>query len=358
MTRHTFELVFLANGQVESFGSNRITSSDENEKASQEALHWLIALREEPDDPHLRTRFDAWLARNPGNGRAWDEAQQLWALLGSAESAVPASERQAVGGITGRGQRASRGSLQVHRRGRGMGLRLAAAGLCTLCLVFAFLPAISIWLNADHATATAETRTIHLDDGSTVYLGASSAVDVAFDPAQRKVTLLEGEAYFEVEPDPDRPFKVRAANVETTVLGTAFDVDLTDESVAVAVNHGSVAVSTQAGKSPSDASLGAGDWVRVDREGQVERGKDAPDLAGGWRSGMLVVRDRSISSVIDEIGRHYRGSILIADSTLARQRITGVYDLRNPADAVSAIAQTYGARVRQISPWIMVISQH
>ncbi|MFB8342895.1 FecR family protein [Brucella cytisi] len=234
----------------------------------------------------------------------------------------------------------------------------AAATVLAICLAVVLQPSFNIWLTADYTTSTAQIRNIRLEDGSIVHLGADSAIEIAFEPEMRRIQLLSGEAYFEVEPNPMRPFKVEARNVETTVLGTAFDVRLMSDGVTVAVNRGRVGVVGSRRRPVLDAPLEAGDWVHVDRNGLVERGNDEPELVASWRTGMLVVKNRPISEVVDEIRRHYRGKIILAENELGGQRITGVYDLRKPVDALRAAVQVHGANVRQISPWMAVVSSY
>ena len=333
-------------------GVSLIRSDDEKEKATEEALHWLIALQEDPDDPGVLERLDTWVSSKPQNQQAWAEAQRVWNAIGETQS-VSASSPFAKTPFVRQSQE-RRGSSW---RPRPLRVAASVAGVASICLAVLFIrPAIDIWLHADYSTHIAETREIRLEDGSIAYLGADRAIDVAFEPGLRRLRLLSGEAYFEVEPDPQRPFQVAAGPLDATVLGTAFDVRMMSDGVSVAVNHGRVAVAAHDVRQELDAPLEAGDWVRVDRDGDVERGNDAPDLAGGWRSGMLVVKDRPVAEVIDEIRRHYRGSIVLADGALGKKRVTGVYNLGKPLDALYAVAQAHGARVRQISPWIVLVS--
>ncbi len=331
--------------QEQAWGETLISSNHKSEQARQEALNWLIALQDEPDDRDTSARFDAWLKESVENAQAWAEAQHVWTALGDArDKAVNKSSR-----IKPRAAREKR----FHK------VRFAAFAVITaaICLVLLLQPAINIWLHADYQTATAETRQIRLEDGSNVYLGADSAIDIAFTAQGRNVALLSGEAYFEVEPDQARPFMVDANGVETRVLGTGFNVSMTNDGVAVAVNHGRVSVAAPQMTASVEKPLEAGDWVRVGFHGQIERGKDAPELAGGWRNGILVVKNQRVGDVIDDIRRHYKGTILIADRTIAAQHVTGVYDLKNPADALLAVVQAHGAQIRHIGPWIMLVSR-
>lgn len=325
-----------------------------SEKASGEALHWLIALQEDPDDADLQAGFDTWCKSSPENLSAWNEAQYVWNTVGRA-SAISYSSEVSL-------SRSRLASPHLHsiarRKFSSRNIGVLAAGVLSFCIAVMFYPAISIWLAADYATATAEIRQINLEDGSVVHLGADSAIEVAFEQQTRRIRLLTGEAYFEVAPNKDRPFKVEAANVETTVLGTAFDVKLIAGGVAVAVNHGRVGVASAEADQALGAPLEAGDWVKISRNGEVERGNDAPELAGGWRSGMLVVKDWPIADVVGELRRHYKGTIILADGNLGEQRVTGVYDLKNPIDALGAVAQAHGAQMRQVSGFLTIISRY
>ena len=337
-------------------GVGLITAQDISEKAKQEALHWLIALQEDPDDGDVRARLDAWLDAGRDNRAAWAEARHVWNVLGEVGEASaatmpgPAPPRATPHALTA--------GAALRRPWRARPLAMAAAGLAAVCFAVLFQPVLAIWLAADYSTGTAEIRDIRLEDGSTVHLGAGSAIEVAYEPAKRGIRLLAGEAYFEVVPDRSRPFQVEAGNVGSLVLGTAFDVRMTTDGVSVAVNHGRVGVTAPQARGGLEDPLEAGDWVHVDWSGQVERGKDAPELVGGWRSGMLVVKDRRISEVIDEIRRHYGGRIVLADSDLGRRRVTGVYDLGKPLDALRALAQVHGANARQIGPWVTIVSRY
>ena len=66
---------------------------------------------------------------------------------------------------------------------------------------------------------------IKLPDGTTVWLNAGSKLNYPrqFTGGKREVAL-EGEAFFDVAKDPDRPFTVRTKTFAIRVLGTEFNV--------------------------------------------------------------------------------------------------------------------------------------
>ena len=105
--------------------------------------------------------------------------------------------------------------------------RFAAVALAIA--VFAmFLAPTDLFLawRADHYASVGETRFVTLEDGSHVHLDSRSAIAVRYDGSQRRIALLQGEAWFEVAPNKDRPFVVEAAGGSVTARGTAFDLAL------------------------------------------------------------------------------------------------------------------------------------
>ena len=235
--------------------------------------------------------------------------------------------------------------------------RLAAGVLAAIAagLLLLFVPGLVVRLQSDQLTATAEVRSVALDDGIVVMLGADSAIAVRYQDAGRDVRLLKGEAFFQVAPDPQRPFRSSARDVEVTVLGTSFNVRLADDGAEVAVMTGVVQVAN-AGESPAiSLQLQPGDWARLGRAGAVERGTVQTDEVAPWLHGQIVARDRAMADVVDELRRYYRGMIVVADDSLARPpRHRRLQSLRSESGALSAIVGAHGGSVRQVSPWLLV----
>lgn len=325
-------------------------SIDKDEQdASVAAAHWLLALEEEPADVDLRRRFETWLAESPENAAAWAGVSDVYDAIGAPAYVAHRNARESR----------SAGAASVTRlddvRARRRRFLLPAAALAlAACLALLTLPGLLLRWQADHVTSVAESRSVVLDDGSMVRLAPGSAVEVLAGN-DRGVRLLRGEALFEVVPDSARPFRVEAGAVETTVLGTVFDVRLLEHGALVSVREGEVRVDRAAAPRISER-LKAGDWARVEGSGPVVRGVVPPTEVAAWQRAQIVARDRAIEDIVEEVGRSYRGVVLVTDSALARQRVTGVYNLDDPAAALRAAAGVHGGVVRQVSPWLIVIS--
>lgn len=215
-------------------------------------------------------------------------------------------------------------------------------------------PSIMLRMTADYVTAAGENRTITLADGTAVTLGADSAIASDFAGRERRVKLLSGEAFFDVPHDAARPFVVEAGGVGVSVLGTAFNVQMTTDAATVELERGSVQVAYQDG----NTVLSPGQMVAVDRRtGLMARSAIAREDIAAWRSGHIFINDATIGSVVEQLQRYHSAWIKVPDGRLAAQRVTGLYDLRDPDRALRAIVQPYGGQVREISPYLRVLSR-
>jgi transmembrane sensor len=305
-----------------------------------------VRLHDAPGDVSLRAGFADWLAQSEVHARAWAQTRQAWTHLGQVlpEFAHEWPRRIAF-------------ARPLARRGSRRRALAAAAGLAACLLLALGLSPIRVALLADHATAVAETRQIALADGSTVHLGASSAIDVRFSDGRRRVTLLRGEAFFEVTPDHARPFSVRAADLDVTVTGTAFDVGFTENSFAVAVARGAVRVSRAGLGATGSVDLAPGQGLIIDRKsGTHTDTTPAPRTIAAWRGGQLIVENMPLTEVVAQLGRYHPGLILVADDALRDKRVTGGYDLHDPQSALRLLVAPYGGTVRAYTPWMLVLS--
>ena len=73
-------------------------------------------------------------------------------------------------------------------------------------------------------------------------------------------------------------------------------------------------------------------------------------------TGELVARDRPMTEILDALRRYYSGAILVQDSAFARTRVTGIYDLRDPAATLASLTSSHGANLHRVSPWLLVVT--
>jgi transmembrane sensor len=318
---------------------------DDARALRQEAFDWLIRLNAEAETAGLRDEFETWLYQSPDHRHTWERACRMWSSMGEAKAFYERPDSPA--------QRRSGVRFMRPRR-----VFAAAAGLAAaLCLIYLSLPSLLVLYQADDRTDVAEIRKIVLQDGSTITLGPASAIAYDFSAGLRNVRLLEGEAYFDVAHDASRPFHVVSRDLDVMVLGTAFDVRVSEEGTDIGLEHGSVQASGSVAGKEINERLSPGDSVTVNRhDGTLSREKMPLDDIGAWRNGRLIVVDATISSVIEQIRRYHPSWIAVPDTALAQRKVSGVFNLTDPDKVLVALVAPYGGHVRKISDFARVVS--
>ncbi|MDR1415100.1 MAG: DUF4974 domain-containing protein [Odoribacteraceae bacterium] len=160
---------------------------------------------------------------------------------------------------------------------------------------------------------------LELTDGTLITLNAESRIRYPnrFDGPERRVEL-EGEAFFDVTHQPDRPFIVSGAKMQVRVLGTSFNLKVyPDERQQATLLTGSVEVDCGGER----ARLRPGEQLTWDgREWSVRAVNVAPYIA--WKQ-RFVFEDELLEEVLKKLERWYDINVYIRYPSLKEIRYTG-----------------------------------
>lgn len=291
-----------------------------------EAALWAVRIDARGPDAEEDPELKAWLAGDPRRAGALLRAQAAISFLDRGRALAGATPA-----LEGRGP---------SRRG------LIAAGGVVAALVGG-----GLWKLRPQRldTGLGEIRRVPLADGSMVAINTSSALEVDLKPKAREITLKQGEAWFQVAKDSERPFVVTAGSVRVRAVGTAFSVrrgERGDESVGVMVTEGVVEAWVEGAAAPP-RRLSAGNMIVlssttptpvVESPAEIER-----SLA--WRNGEIALDGESLEEAAALFNRYNSRQIVIEDSDLAKERFVGLFQTNAPESFASAVAATLGAKV-------------
>lgn len=339
-------------------------SDDKTDPVWDEALDWLLKIQADPDDARLRAALDGWRAASDAHDRAWMRAMRVWRLTGAvadiASRPKAGAELQPPAAAAHVKPMPAPVAAPPRRRRRTVRIVAAATALAIAAsLAVAVLPQAVLHLRADHVTGAGERREVVLEDGTVVILNAASAITVSYDQSQRRVEVLQGDAFFTVAEDRRRQFAVTGDAMTVVDIGTAFGVGLNPAMLSVGVESGAVHVrydGTVPAAAPRETRLDPGGRLRIDRAtGRFTEDRLPPAQVAAWRDGLLVVENMQLGQVIDQIRRYYPGMIVVRDRALEDRRVTGVYDLRNPVAALRTALTPYGGKVTTITPYVLIV---
>src|SRR5690606_14624145 len=124
-----------------------------------------------------------------------------------------------------------------------------------------------------------------LSDGTKVWLNAGSMLRYPLHfPADKRVVTLEGEAFFDVSHDAERPFTVQVNGTDIEVLGTQFNVNSYTNVTATLV-EGAVKIANDTGQQ----LLKPGQEARVGERITVHAADI--DKAMAWKNGYFHFKD-------------------------------------------------------------------
>lgn len=286
------------------------------------AADWVARLDRAPADPVLGDELAAWLAADPRRRGAMLRAQAAWALLGDREPAHSATpDRRRL---------------------------LMAGGAIAASLVFGIGAWVALDRDATFATQVGERRNARLADGSMMLLNTRSASRVAITDTARRVTLDEGEAWFQVAKDRHRPFVVIAGAVRAEAVGTAFSVRKLADRAEVAVSEGRVRVWSTTNPSRF-LILTAGQHATVD---DLSGATAAAVTTGGiertlaWRRGEIVLDGMTLGDAAAEFNRYNRRQMAV-EASLADRRLVGWFRTDDLDGFAKSAAAMTDARIEQ-----------
>lgn len=161
-------------------------------------------------------------------------------------------------------------------------------------------------------------------DGSRVYLNAESRLRYPrkFGLSERKVEL-EGQGFFEIEKNKNRPFIVDMQALKVKVTGTSFDTKayMNEKLISVSLENGSIELESSRFKT---FNIQPGEQVIYNKETgryQVIRPKEISN-ASAWKEKKLIFDDMPLSEVLTILSRTYDSSFTIVDSAAFKYNFT------------------------------------
>lgn len=264
-----------------------------------------------------RQKVEKWAAESNENQIQFDEAKRLFELAEiEADKFNPnvdlawSAVEQKIFGVP-RGKQAFMGLKYAYRVAAVLVFAMTA-GLLSYVLTSNDLTTV--------ASKSGEKLEVELPDGTRILLNEESKLryDESFDDNKR-IVYLEGQAFFEVARDVNRPFEIIGRLANISVLGTSFDFLAKENSARVNVYTGKVSFKNNTG---SKAELvltqnQQGKWAN----NEMEMIEELDHQATAWRFEELVFKSASLAEVSNKLSEFYKVEINL-DATIENCLIT------------------------------------
>ncbi len=199
---------------------------------------------------------------------------------------------------------------------------------------------------------------INLPDGSEVWLnsGAKFYYTGNYDNKDRRV-YLEGEAYFKVAKNEDKPFTVQCNGMSVKALGTAFTVKglKDDPNVVTSLLQGKVEVTADEQKE----ILLPNEQITFNREnGRLKKGKFTDDREViAWMHNTLYFKNTSLKEIAQDIERMYGTPIIFDKEEIGDITFSGSITNTSMNNILNIVSMTYPIDYK-IKEDVVIISEH
>lgn len=188
---------------------------------------------------------------------------------------------------------------------------------------------------------------LELSDGTSIMLNSGTKIKypIAFVDDKKRELFIEGEAYFKVKTNPNKPFVVHAGDVAVEVLGTEFNLSSypEDADVGTVLVEGKVKMSNAF--APDDSVFlepgTKASWSKQNHITKVERVDT--DFYTSWLEGELVFRDASFQHMITKLERNYNVKIENRNQELFSKKFNARFNvnIETIEDVLKSISTIY-----------------
>lgn len=194
-------------------------------------------------------------------------------------------------------------------------------------------------------TGRGERAAITLPDGTSVTLNANS--ELVYVPSEynkdKRAVRFEGEGYFRVNKDKERPFRVEAEGLEVEVTGTVFNLHVRPENETAELSLEEGGVRFLSTRTEEGVLLEPGQRAVLNRaDGTITVWSEAHiEDASAWKRGEMVFRNAPFSRIVSRLEENYGVRIetdyIESDSDL----FTGTIPATDIGEALTIIGKAY-----------------
>jgi ferric-dicitrate binding protein FerR (iron transport regulator) len=170
-----------------------------------------------------------------------------------------------------------------------------------------------------------DIRLLRLPDGTRIWVNQNTEIQYPEKfAANERIVTLKGEAFFEVQRDPLRPFIINSGKIKTTVLGTSFNIKAYTAEPLVEVRTGKVKVESNS----NTVFLLRGDAAIYLPQIQGVKKQIAYHLEPEWKKTLLDIDGLTLEQVIEMLRKEHAFSVTYTNAQFKSRKIKGTLDAR------------------------------
>lgn len=195
----------------------------------------------------------------------------------------------------------------------------------------------------------AENQTFEttVENSTKICLNKNTEIECTRQNNKKFKVKLRGEAYFQVEKNPERTFEITTENITVTVRGTAFDVCEKENITTVTVTEGVVDVKSHGNQT---IKLTKGEQYTYNKENGKEITTQVTDLnCLAWKSKSFEFNNTDMESVMHTLQQVYDFKYCFEQNEIKELQISGKFENQNLKSIFKVLEPTLNIRIEEVS---------
>jgi ferric-dicitrate binding protein FerR (iron transport regulator) len=177
----------------------------------------------------------------------------------------------------------------------------------------------------EYTSEKGSVSTIHLEDGSSIWLSSASKITLTTNSTGEISVLLSGEAYFDLIPDPERKLTVDLGFFKVKDVGTKFNIRTYGDEKDVYTTLVDGKIDFFNAENRSVLTMNQGEYMQFNKaSNRMTVSRRDPSIATAWKDGKFVFIDKTLAEICRELENWYNVEIIIGNKSLANNKYTSV----------------------------------
>jgi ferric-dicitrate binding protein FerR (iron transport regulator) len=299
--------------------------------------------------PEEKRAIIEWYNDDPANKKKLNELKEIWTITGTVPKDINPDIQAAWQNVSAKIDDYEK---IMSKRGKKFSFylsRVAAVFVLGVVLYLIFYLSGGSQLSFEKIASAGTREEVILSDGSRVWLNTYTTLEYVKDfEGDARLVKLNGEAFFDVTKNKEKPFVVETNISRVKVLGTSFNYKAyssKDENI-LTVNSGRVEFSSI----DNNRSV-----ILVENE-KAELSSKTKSIAktlntdknySAWKTGKLIFENETLAKIINDISEHYSRSFEFGNEKIKSARLTVTFHNKQLEDVLKILSITLNVSFRE-----------
>ncbi|RXK13226.1 siderophore-interacting protein [Halarcobacter mediterraneus] len=314
---------------------------NKQEKIEEQAVNWYNC-NKEGLTPKQKKDFNNWLNENTEHKKAYDSLNKLQTLYNSLEDEY----------LEELADEAIKGAKKTKILEQIKSYTIAASFF--IIIFTGLFQSYNYYLQPSYinslVTHIETIKEFKLPDNTKLALDAKTKINIKYFHNTRKIKLLYGKVFFEVEKDKNRPFNIISNKTHIQVVGTSFEVENQENKTTIKVKEGIVKISkiNDFENLQTITLLKKGQELTLNKSSKVLN-KSTIDInnIALWKNNKLFFDNKSLKEAVKEFSKYTRNKITIESKDIINFPITGHFNTNEIDKFLLALKTIYPIKIRK-----------